>query len=679
MTIHYFFKYFLAIFLAVTIVSVKAQYIAVDTQTYTTEQLVKDVFFGNQNSNCIAVENVSISGWDFGNGNRSYGYFQSNGSGFEMEKGIILSTGGALNAVGPNLGIQSLLSGSWSGDRDLEDAISVQGTFNATILEFDFISNNTNKISFEYLFASEQYLRQQDTGSCDYTDGFAFLIKEAGTSNPYRNLAVIPGTTVPIKSNNVRGGGEKCPAVNEEYFGHYNADESPTNFNGQTKILTANTDVIPGVKYHLKLVIADQGNGRYDSGVFLKAGSFLGTKDLGPDRSFTAGTALCVGSTLVLDATTANSTYQWYQDGIIIAGATNPLFTVDKTGVYEVMIDQLGCKLKGSINIDYVEKPIVLEKSFCNYNNGNSITVNLGEISNQLISNYKSYFNVQYYLKEADAIAGNSNTINTLAYLDDVTIYIRAGSGSCTPQIKEVRFNSPKKSATLQDKIICGNTTTSLTTETTYTYYKWRKENGEIISEGSAINSINNIPVGKYSVELTSLNSCFLVQDVNVFSAALPQITNIDVSGSTATISVIGGTTPYEYSLDNLTFQSSNIFTNVQRGLNTVYVKDAQNCGVIMKEFLVVNLINVLTPNSDGKNEVLDYSDLNIKKEVKIEIYDRYGNQVFLSQKQPYVWDGKMNGRILPTGSYWYILNWIEPDTNLPVSYKGWVLLKNRE
>lgn len=47
MTIHYFFKYFLTILLAVTVVSVKAQYITVDTQTYTAEKLVKDVFFGN--------------------------------------------------------------------------------------------------------------------------------------------------------------------------------------------------------------------------------------------------------------------------------------------------------------------------------------------------------------------------------------------------------------------------------------------------------------------------------------------------------------------------------------------------------------------------------------------------------------------------------------------------------
>lgn len=678
MTVHYLLKYYVSFLLAATVVLVNAQYIKVDTETYTSEQLVKEVFFGNQNSSCILVENVVISGWDFGRENRSFGYFDRNGSDFEMEKGIILSTGGSLNAVGPNDYIQSFSSASWSGDQDLEDAINVSRTFNATILEFDFTANNTNKVSFDYLFASEQYLRKQDTGSCDYTDGFAFLIKESGSTNPYQNLAVIPGTNIPIKSNNVRGGGEKCPAANPEYFGHYNANESPTNFNGQTKILTATTSVIPGVKYHLKLVIADQGNGLYDSGVFLKAGSFLGNKDLGPDRLFSTGTALCEGSTETLDATTSGATYQWYKDGNEIPGEKNAKYTVTERGTYEVLIDDSGCKLKGSIMIEYVEQPIVNEKSFCNYNDGNPITINLQNLNNQIVSNYRSYFSVKYYKDKLDAIAGNSSVINNFEYQDDTTIYVRVESGNCTPPIRAVHFKSPKNSKILKDQTICANSTTTLTTETTFTYYKWKNENGQIIDEGPFVNFINDVSVGKYSVELTSANGCSLVQNVNIFSAELPLITNIEVSGNTATVFVMGGNPPYQYSLDNITFQSSNIYTNVPRGLQTIYVKDAQNCDTITKEFLILNLINVITPNSDGKNEVLDYSDLNIKKEVKIEIYDRYGTQVFISQKQPYSWDGKMNGRVLPTGTYWYILNWIEPDTNLPVIYKGWVLLKNR-
>ena len=682
MRFHYFLKYFFTILLTVTIISVKAQYITVDTQTYTPEQLVKDVFFGNQSSNCISVDNVSISGWDFGNGNKSYGYFDRTGSNFEMDKGIILSTGSVLTAPGPNGYIQSGNDANWFGDRDLEDGINVTETYNATVLEFDFTATKTNSVSFEYLFASEQYLLTGKASQCDFTDGFAFLIKEAGSSNPYRNLAVIPGTNTPIKSNTVRGPGGLCSPINEQYFGQYNPIESPTNFGGETKILTAVTDIIPGVKYHLKLVIADEGNGLYDSAVFLKAGSFVGIKDLGPDLVISSQTALCEGSTTQLDATisTAGATYQWYNTQGIIVGATNPTYTVSDAGVYEVLIDDGGCKLKGSIKIEYAEKPIYSSNnSFCKYNDGQPIAVYFQEFNSQIIANYQPYFRVKYYKFEDDAIAGNDNNIDTLQYTEDTIIYVLVESSECDAPVKAINFKTAKKSLLVKDQEICPNSTTKLEVETSYTYYQWKTESGQIIQEGPAINYIDNVSAGKYFVILTSPNGCTVEQKITITELALPQITNIDVSGSTATVSVIGGTVPYQYSLDNIKFQSSNIFTNVQRGLNTVYVKDAENCGVVSKEFLIVNLINVITPNGDGKNDVLDYSDLNIKKEVKIEIYDRYGNQVFLSQKSPYTWDGKMNGRVLPTGSYWYILNWIEPDTNLPVSYKGWVLLKNRD
>lgn len=259
----------------------KAQYISVDTN-YTANQLVKDIFIGSQNASCITVDNVTVTGWDFGGGDLSYGYFNRNGSAFEVEEGIVLSSGRVSEAVGSFPGIQSATASAWGGDPDLERGANISNTTNATILEFDFTSNQSDKISFDYMFLSEQYLRQSDPGTCGYTDGFAFLIKKVGDQD-YQNIAVIPGLQTPITSNNVRGAGGKCSPINENYFGHYNPNYSPVSFNGQTAILSAKTEVVPGQKYHIKLVIADQGNGLYDSGVFLKAGSFTGNIDLGPD------------------------------------------------------------------------------------------------------------------------------------------------------------------------------------------------------------------------------------------------------------------------------------------------------------------------------------------------------------------------------------------------------------
>lgn len=659
-------------------IGLKAQYINVDT-TLTNQQLVQK-FFGNQSSTCLTYSNIQINGHDFNNGNKSFGYFTRNGSSFEMDEGIILSTGSALQAVGPNNFIQTertsdpFADRDWAGDLDLINELNQSGLnsnniLNATVLEFDFVSLKSTSVSFEYMFLSEEYR----ASNCRYSDAFAFLIKKADNSTQYENIALVPGTNTPVTSLTINDG--DCPK-NVEYFGSFNEEQTPTNFNGQTKTLTAKANIEIGVTYHIKLVIADHGDttGLFDSAVFLKAGSFVGTKNLGTDRLLASGNSLCENSTLTLNATTSGATYKWYKNGALIPGAISGTYTVTEPGFYEVTIDDSSCLLKGSIKIEYSEKPIVFEKEFCNYNNGNPISLNLQQLNPEIISNLQDYFIVKYYQD-----SGYLNLLpNDFSYTQDTTIFVRVESGNCTIVDKKVHLLTPKKSDILVDQTICPNAKTRLEAESGYKNYKWMKENGDIIAVGEFINFIDNVAVGKYILELTSINGCKLEQKVEVFGAELPQIINIDVVGNTATIYATGGNPPYQYSLDNITFQSSNIFTNISRGIHTVYVKDAINCEIIEKEFLIINLINVLTPNDDGKNDILDYSDLSIKKDVKIEIYDRFGSRVFQSQNQKYIWDGKMNGRALPTGNYWYILTWVEPDTNLPVNYSGWVLLKNR-
>ena len=762
----------LYVLLLLPAINVSSQSISVNPD-YTPEQLVKEVFFGN--SSCITVENIIINGKDFGSGEKSFGYFSRESSDFAIENGIILSTGKISGALGPNSYIQSTKDNplpTWGGDSDLENSLQVDKSHDATILEFDFIANNTNYISFEYLFASEQYLLDGRIEQCNYTDGFAFLIRRAGTSDYYHNLAVIPHTSTPIKSNTVRGPGGLCPPVNAEYFGQYNDSNSATNFNGQTKILTAETIVTPGERYHLKIVIADQGNSYYDSAVFLKAGSFTGRKDLGPDLIKATNNPVCEGSSKILDATTAGATsYQWFKDGVIILGATNPLLNVlgaaQNSGVYEVQINISGCALKGSIKVEIQEKPLLNFGTFpfCDSNLSGSIPVDFSKLDPQIISSFTSVFTPKYYLTKDGAQNGTDGTELKDGWLltADTTIYVRIESAlGCNPEFGEIllqigaktqlirdaasdnvcdndldgsasvnlrnyeasftnssqvtvtyynsqqdaknkvnpisenqiinasktfgiRFESanacpnvgtltldlksPKKSNVLNDVIICKNATTTLDAGSGFSSYVW--------SNGETTSKITNVPVGEYWVDL-GFNGCVYRQMVKVTSSDLPQITNIEVSGNTATIYATGGTAPYEYSLNNIDFQSSNLITGIPRGLQKVYVRDAQKCLTVEKEFLIINLINVITPNGDGFNDVLDYSDLKIKQNVSIQIFNRFGNLVFTSKDQQFIWDGKLNGRILPTANYWYILNWTEPDTQNPVSYKGWILLKNR-
>ena len=146
-----FFKniYIIFIFSCISTNSI-AQYITV-TDNFTAKELIENVLI---NSPCASVSNFSATGGDFG-GQESFGYFSNTNNDFPFANGIILTTGKAVSATGPNTSILSEGDTSWAGDNDLQQALGVNNTINATILEFDFVPL-TNKISFDYIFASEQ-------------------------------------------------------------------------------------------------------------------------------------------------------------------------------------------------------------------------------------------------------------------------------------------------------------------------------------------------------------------------------------------------------------------------------------------------------------------------------------------------------------------------------------------
>ena len=139
------------------------QYISVDTSTFTADQLVKDIFIGAQNASCITISNVTVKGGRDYQGNPvSYGYFEKGTLPFNIDKGIILSTGSAAQAPGPNTNVLSEGGYDWVGDPDLVTAFQDPQYINATSLEFDFVAYNTAVaiISILLLFLLKKQDRQ---------------------------------------------------------------------------------------------------------------------------------------------------------------------------------------------------------------------------------------------------------------------------------------------------------------------------------------------------------------------------------------------------------------------------------------------------------------------------------------------------------------------------------------
>ena len=317
-------KYVIALCIICHIIGYSQQ-ISVDN-SLTAQQLIDNTITGN----CLEISNVVSSINGNSEGIPSFGYFQQGSSNFPFQDGLVISTGNA-NSAGNTTNNDVLNEGTpeWSTDADLENTLGLTNTINATSIEFDFISI-ANTVQFNYIYASEEYFANFP---CQYSDAFAVLIREANTSNPYTNIALVPGTNLPVNSNTIHDTIEGfCDAENETYFDGYNIGD--TNFNGRTTVLTAFANITPNVQYHIKLVIADQTDRNYDSAVFIEANSFNPAVDLGNDITTCAESVTLNGN-----INNPNAQYNWFLNDVPISGANQPDYAVLQSGTYRLEIN----------------------------------------------------------------------------------------------------------------------------------------------------------------------------------------------------------------------------------------------------------------------------------------------------------------------------------------------------
>ena len=631
-----------------------AQYITVD-ESFTPQQLIEDKLI---NSPCANVFNVAVSGGNFASGEKSYGYFDTTGTGFPFTNGIVLTTGKTINTIGPNASLSDDGGNmGWDGDPDLNQALGLTNTFNATVLEFDFIPQGDH-ISFDYIFSSEQYLLNPSANQCNFTDGFAFLLKRNGDPN-YQNLAVVPNTTIPVKVNTVRGPGTICPPANAAYFDAFNDINHPTNFNGQTKVLTAQSDVIPGDTYHIKLVIADEGNYRYDSALFLGGESFNFGVDLGEDRLISTGTALCSTQTLPLNATQTSAIgYQWFENNVALVSETNPTYLVTSAGDYSVTINYGGnCEATGTIRVEYAVDLIVNQTRFSecdNDANQDGITAfNLTDIIPDLFTNLPSNYTISFFASTTSTTALPFIYANTNPYLQTIYARITNIQGCYSDYPLDLIVNTFPAIITDEEVGLCENTSIILDAGSGFTSYTW---NTTPVQNAQTITVANS---GTYSVILTNASNCSKTKTFTVTPSGIATINDIIINdfseNNTITVDYTGIST-YVFSLDGTNYQSSPTFTNLIEGAYTVYVKDTKDCGVVTATFYILDYPKFFTPNGDGINDFWSIKNLNQRnlQNGTIEIFDRYGKLIHQINSRNQVWDGTFNGINLPSSDYWF-------------------------
>ncbi|HLP92531.1 MAG TPA: choice-of-anchor L domain-containing protein, partial [Saprospiraceae bacterium] len=196
----------------------------------------------------------------------SSGTFKNgNSSNLGLNEGILLTTG-SVNLVARAASNFNDNNNNAGGDADINVIVAPLVSYDACKLEFDFEPVGSN-LSFQYVFASEEY---PEYACQNYNDAFAFLIDGPGYNN--ENIALIPNTATPVSINTVNNIPPNC--VNNPQYYINNTSGTTVVYDGFTTVLTATAEVVPCENYHFKLVIADVFDRVYDSGVFLKKGSF---------------------------------------------------------------------------------------------------------------------------------------------------------------------------------------------------------------------------------------------------------------------------------------------------------------------------------------------------------------------------------------------------------------------
>ena len=227
------------------------------------------------------------------------GFFNGSATTLGLNDGVLLTSGSITNAIGPNTNGGTSYNQGMPGDADLDAVLGgFFTTYDACILEFDMkVASDTLKL--DYVFGSEEYL--EFVGS-SFNDVFAFYLSGDGITGQV-NIATIPGTGDVVAINSVNAD------TNSAYFVHngdgftspYDSLDIYVQYDGLTTVLQARYPVTPDSVYHMKLAVADAGDGIFDSGVFLATGA-LGSLRLADafaaDGEGTAVTEGCGSGTL---------------------------------------------------------------------------------------------------------------------------------------------------------------------------------------------------------------------------------------------------------------------------------------------------------------------------------------------------------------------------------------------
>lgn len=378
-----------------------------------------------------------------------------------------------------------------------------------------------------------------------------------------------------------------------------------------------------------------------------------------------------------------NATYTWSQNGEEIPNENNASIEVDLPDntsfpyqvnySLEVNLNDGSCPLIGLATINFNEGPSFQDVDLleCLSIDEEFVSYNLNQAASELLEQAnlsQDDAEVSFYLLEEDAenaenSIGNISNFQNTDNLNEVYALIQSFE-SCK-SIAKVNLNIENfPNITLQDeaKTYCLEdspnpiTLSALDNSTSENLYDFNWST----SETSPSIQVNE--AGTYTVEVSNPDSGCAVQ--KSFEVTNSNQANFDLEiedgrGEDNSIEIVvldSSMGDYEYSLNGNYYQDESVFEDLDSGIFTVYVRDKNGCGTTDKTIGIIGIMDFFSPNNDGINDVWHLKGVykNENRDVKIEVFDRFGKMLYSFTTTSRGWDGTYNGRRMPSNDYWY-------------------------
>lgn len=422
----------------------------------------------------------------------------------------------------------------------------------------------------------------------------------------------------------------------------------------------ANTgSLTPGDNYQPKGYVVEYGGMPGESPLEIAAS----TKITIPTATVLTPNPICDSGSTTLTASTVNGTIRWYDaaTGGTLLGTGNTYTTpiISNTTTYYA---DAGCEtnrksVTATVNTT-PNPPTATQPFFSLCGPGRvilEVTTNIGTVN---------------WFTEA---SGGSSLFTGLNFITpsitaNTIFYAEASNNGCinptrTP-VNAVIYTPPA----VQDEtvILCESETITLDAGIAGMNYEWSNNDTAQTTEVTS--------AGTYTVKVTSQapESCTSIKTITVVEHFAPKISRIDVEGTKAVIHTTKEASYFEYSVDGIHFQDSNIFYDVPGGLQTAYVQEKSGCGYDIKQFVVLLFPPFFTPNNDSFNDVWEVTGMENYPQAQVTIFDRYGKLIAQLSSFKMSWDGNFNQLPMPASDYWYAL---KVDDNTPL-FKGHFTLK---